>query len=108
MSPSLRRRRRLNWVLRILALLLTLALAGFATGIIPLALPATYDDGNGEVFSGMVEDGHFSGPVTVRFSDGSSYVGALKDMRFDGYGTYIFPDGHRLSGYFSGGQFVQP
>jgi hypothetical protein len=92
----------------IVVVLLTLFLAGFATGIVPLRYYRVYDDGNGEVYSGYVQNGQFVGTVAITYSDGGHYLGGLKDMRFDGAGVYTYPDGKSVSGIFKDGSLVAP
>ena len=92
-----------SWIV-IVALSLCAAL--YALGVIAIPTHIVWDDGHGNVFSGVVEKGQWVGDVRIEYKDGSIYVGTLKNGQWDGYGKFISVEGWEFSGEFEEGSRI--
>jgi hypothetical protein len=88
----------------LIAIAATLCAVLFALGVIAMPRYTVWDDGHGNIYSGNIMRGAWSGEVRIEYSDGSEYVGTLKDGHWDGYGIYRSADGEEYSGKFTDGK----
>jgi hypothetical protein len=87
---------------------LTIAAALVALNVIPGPLPASYDDGYGNHYSGLMQGAEFIDQTQITYADGSTYTGPLKDGQFDGHGIYHSSQGWTYEGDFSAGEPTTP
>jgi hypothetical protein len=82
---------------------LTLFAMLYALGAVAFPQRLTSDDGHGNVYSGTVVRGDYSGIVRIDYADGAVWEGPLKNGQFDGEGLYRSPDGWTFTGAFKDG-----
>jgi hypothetical protein len=82
---------------------LTLFVALYALGVVAFPQHLTSDDGHGDVYSGTIVRGDYTGIVRIDYADGAVWEGPLKNGQFDGKGRYRSPDGWTFTGVFKDG-----
>jgi len=90
----------------ILVVVLTVAGALYALGVLAIPQQVTRSDAHGTTFSGFALGADFVGPVRVTFEDGSTWDGELKDGLFEGFGTFASAQGWTYTGEFENGDAV--